>query len=261
MPDAPELTKRLDAIAQRFCDRLRPYEKIRKNREANPHGPTKPLELTRMQPDIEEFLREGVIACMAADRPELAAGFKTYICAELHRQVLEEHWPLVGWAGIDRADQDARAHWEKEKQRSIPVPRPWDPAVGNESSRRKAAPLSAPSDLPLRRRGPGGFPADIEKHMAIAEVVSKHASDWRTNRESWTQQETLDRICTDLDTEAENSSLYDAPVNWKDGKTGTLKGAKARGWADALKLAGPKLITGQIFTHLKMVRKHEANHN
>jgi hypothetical protein len=66
MPDSPELSltqnqqDRLNAIiGQKLDDCLRDYEKIRKARAANPHGPTRPLELQRRQSDIEELVREG----------------------------------------------------------------------------------------------------------------------------------------------------------------------------------------------------------
>src|SRR5439155_1293972 len=108
-----------------------------------------------------------------------------------------------------------------------------------------------------------GFEADMKRHNAISEIVSRHAPNWRENSESWSKSAVLIPICADLDTgmlsNDEKAGLYEIPDRWRNGKTEALKGTKARGWSDTLKLAGRKLVTGQIANSLKMVLKSEAN--
>jgi hypothetical protein len=124
------------------------------------------------------------------------------------------------------------------------------PTTQNEAGETTTTPTST-----RRRRG---FEPDMDRHNAIAEIVSKHAPDWQTNPANWKVPEKLGLICTDLDTAAAESSLYEIPRTWKAGKPQPLEGAAVNSWTEALSLAkNRKLIVDQIDSSLKQVRKHE----
>jgi hypothetical protein len=113
------------------------------------------------------------------------------------------------------------------------------------------------SNSPVVRRY--GFEANMDRHKAIAEIVSKHAPNWREDPTSWKTSDVLSLICTDLDVamSSDESGLYEIPESWKMGKPESLGGAPARGWLDALTLAPKKFISDQIGNSLLMVRKSE----
>ncbi len=104
-----------------------------------------------------------------------------------------------------------------------------------------------------------GFEADMDRHRAIAAIVSRHAPDWRENPASWKKAEVLTSICGHLDTamSSDPSGLYEVPGNWRTGKTESLKGTPAKGWSEALTFASRKLVSDQIGNSLSMVRKRE----
>jgi hypothetical protein len=118
---------------------------------------------------------------------------------------------------------------------------------------------SVTKDTGSERRRRHGFDADMDRHNAIAEIVSKHAPDWRENSADWRIAEKLKAICADLDAAAAAKSLYEIPESWKKGEPQALEGAQVRGWVDALEHAkGSKLIVDQISNSLKMVRQREG---
>ena len=121
------------------------------------------------------------------------------------------------------------------------------------------APVHSAERQQSAARHPRGVSADMDRHRAIAEVVSKHAPDWRTNPSAWKKPKKLAAIAANLDTEAENDSHCEPPRSWKKPwKTQALHGTPAQGWVDALKLASRKLLIDEINSHLKMVLKREA---
>lgn len=107
-----------------------------------------------------------------------------------------------------------------------------------------------------RRRG---FEANMDRHNSIAEIVSRYAPHWRENPASW-RTDALKSICADLDgaTSSDPSGLCEIPENWKTGKPGSLRGARVKGWGEALELAPGKLVIDQINSSLSMVIKKEV---
>jgi hypothetical protein len=118
-------------------------------------------------------------------------------------------------------------------------------------------PILVPIVQAARRHG---FEADMDRHNAIAEIVSRHAPNWRENPASWKKAEVLKSICVDLDTatSSDQSGLYEVPGSWSTGKPESLRGAPARSWSEALKLAPRKLISDQIGSSLTKVRRKEG---
>jgi hypothetical protein len=110
--------------------------------------------------------------------------------------------------------------------------------------------------VPVARRH--GFKADMDRHKAIAEIVTRHVPTWLQGSTAWKRRDLLQSICTDLDNAAslDESGLYEIPKSWKKGgKTQALGGLGANSWSDALQLASKKLVTDQINASLKMVLK------
>jgi hypothetical protein len=128
-----------------------------------------------------------------------------------------------------------------------------------QSTTRPSAARAQDAAIPSAGR-PHGVSPNMDRHQAIAEIVSTHAPLWRENPASWKRSDVLTSICTDLDAarESDDFGLYEIPVGWRTGKSGTLRRVKVRGWADALEQMKKKMVTGQIGHSLKMVRKHEA---
>jgi hypothetical protein len=191
MPDSPERSltqsqrERLNAIiGQKLDDCLRDYEKIRKARAANPHGPTRPLELQRRQPDIEELGREGVRVYVGAffstgsvdhfrNQLESASDeFLTCFLAELHRRVSEEHWPFLNWAAIETALHDEVARWVGEKRRTVPVLRPWESADGNDFKHGDVATATGDKNSPELPPASGTFKSAVTDSPAPTPVGS-----------------------------------------------------------------------------------------
>lgn len=107
-----------------------------------------------------------------------------------------------------------------------------------------------------------GFEANMDRHKAIAEIVTRHAPTWRQGSNEWKRRDVLPSICTDLDNAAslDEAGLYEIPEPWREGgKTAALGGARANGWSDALQLGSRKLVTDQINTSLKMVLKRGSD--
>jgi hypothetical protein len=104
-----------------------------------------------------------------------------------------------------------------------------------------------------------GFEADMDRHRAITEVVSRHAPHWRENSASWKTPNVLKAICRDLDEakSSDESGSFEIPASWKIGKTESLRGTPIKGWSDALVLAPRKLVVDQIKNSLLMVRRSE----
>jgi hypothetical protein len=105
-----------------------------------------------------------------------------------------------------------------------------------------------------------GFPANMERHIAISVVVSRRAPNWHNHPAMWRKHEVLRSICADLDTAmtSDESGLYELPESWRAGTATALHGAKCRGWCDTLELGAKRLITDHIKYSLEMVNKHET---
>ena len=115
-----------------------------------------------------------------------------------------------------------------------------------------------------------GFQADTQRHLAIAEIVSKHAKHWEAGSTLWARDSALKSICTDLD-----QAEIDIPLNWKNGKpspkskkqsrtshlpqhnaAGTRAShdtVKLKGWSDALALGYKRSVVDQIRYSLRLV--------
>jgi hypothetical protein len=162
MPDLPNrrFTKSqqgsLDDIPGKLDDILTGYEKIRKAYEAqkalDPNTPTNPLVL--QGPLLKDKFREFVVAVVRLwvninqslrldqfrDQLESdARDFKKWLSEELRRRIHKDHLPFLDWAAIEKAVDGEVAYWVEEKQRSIPVPRPWEAPDGNDIQKAKAA--------------------------------------------------------------------------------------------------------------------------
>src|SRR6266849_2227696 len=200
MSDSPKsrLTQsqqdRLSAIVgQKLDDCLRDYEKIRKARAANPHGPTRPLELQRRQPDLEELVREGVrvyvgafFSTDSADqfRNELESAsdeFLNCFLAELHRRVSEEHWPFLDWAAIETALHNEVARWTEEKRRAVPATRPWESADGNNAQQVEVEPTTGDKNYAALPAASGTDEAVVPNCPALA--VSRDETIELTSRD------------------------------------------------------------------------------
>ncbi len=115
-----------------------------------------------------------------------------------------------------------------------------------------------------------GFQADTQRHLASAEIVSKHAKHWEAGSTLWARDSALKSICTDLD-----QAEIDIPLIWKNGKpspkgkkqssTSHLPQAgtrashdtvKLKGWSDALALGYKRSVVDQIRYSLRFVTSH-----
>jgi hypothetical protein len=119
-----------------------------------------------------------------------------------------------------------------------------------------------------------GFPADMQRHLAIAEIVSRYAKHWEAaGPKRWARDPALKSICTDLD-----QAEIEIPQNWANGKpspkgkkqsrTGGLlphnaAGTRAtpdivklKGWSDAIALGYKRLVVDQIRYSLGLVINH-----
>lgn len=111
--------------------------------------------------------------------------------------------------------------------------------------------------LPKGRRH--GFEPNMNKHRAIAEIVSKYVPDWRERqRGKWLPADRLKLICAELDAARHQSALYEIPESWKDGTPNALDRASVNGWTEALDHAKQnKFIRDQLAYSLKMVLKKD----
>jgi hypothetical protein len=225
--------ERCDAIAeeaQNRYDEARAAERIKK--------PARQGNLLRQAHRQLESAKEKaavlLLDAQAAEYLPLARLFPYHTLPTLVKTSLQMYGSPDPGGHIERALELRIKHWRARR---------WD----LEAERAKQLAISEPT----RHPHPSGFAADMERHLAIAAIVGQHCPDWRTEPKTWKQRNTLERICADLDAKSNDSSLYEIPRNWKEGKTQALRGAMATGWVDALKLAGPKIIVGQISSHLK----------
>jgi hypothetical protein len=105
----------------------------------------------------------------------------------------------------------------------------------------------------------GGFPANMAKHRAIAQIASAHCPNWQTSK-AWKKSFVLKAICAALDeaSATDESGLFNIPENWLEGKNALLNGVPVKGWSDALEHAPAKLVTDQIANSLRMVLKDKG---
>jgi hypothetical protein len=118
-----------------------------------------------------------------------------------------------------------------------------------------------------------GFQADMQRHVAIAEIVTKHAKHWEGGSALWARDLVLQKICIDLD-----QAEIDIPLNWKNGKpapkgkkqlgtrhlrqhnaagrTASADTVKLKSWSDALALGYKRSVVDQIRYSLRLVIKH-----
>lgn len=80
-----------------------------------------------------------------------------------------------------------------------------------------------PAQQTARRHG---FPANMERHKAIAQIVSQRAPNWRKDFRSWKRLDVLHSICLDLDQALVQGErrLFDIPERWRTGRHALSKG-------------------------------------
>ena len=109
------------------------------------------------------------------------------------------------------------------------------------------------------RRRRGVLP-DMERHLAIADIVSRHAPGWRVEWASWMARPVLSAICADLDAASQSDDCLpvETPASWRRHANTINKDIQLRSWSDALDVASKRRITDQIRYSLRMVLKHGA---